>query len=336
MDEKNKGFDQLLESLKTEPPSEITSEPGPECPDDEKLAAYLDGKLEGEDGEAIEIHIAECDHCMFSLEVLGSTRLTEDSSLPTLSPDVRERVRSLITAKIEAPKVDRLLEWLKSTLFDPFFDFARGPAFRPALATAAVALVAVIGARHLLAPRTPGRVGLLLAAAPVSLERAGEAGVPEATAARLTPGRALDPASFLRLELRTTARDRHITALFIDASGLVIDSFASPPTGERHTLSIPTARSAGPAVLVTASEGFTLFEAKADRLLGDRFGEVLSICLVSEKELREPDRQTLQATLSSDWKEDLEGTESRLRKWARGKVETYAIGSFTYRPAVTP
>ena len=336
MDEKNKGFDQLLEALKTEPPSETLAGPGPECPDDEVLAAYLDGSLEGEEGETIEAHIADCDHCILSVEVLGSTRITDDDSLPALSPDVREKVSSLVPEKAAAPKESRLLEWLKSILFDPFFSLAQGPALRPALATVAVALMAVIGARHLMAPRTPGRVGLLLAAAPVSLERAGEAGAPETTAARLTPGRALDPASFLRIELRATARDRHITALFIDASGLVIDSFASPPTGERHTLSIPTARSAGPAVLVTASEGFTLFEAKADRLLEDRFGEVLSVCLVSEKELREPDRQAMQATISSDWKEDFEGAESRLRKWSRGKAETYAIETFTYRPAMAP
>lgn len=79
----------------------------PACPDANALAAFLDGRLPGQEREALEAHLADCEACLEAcLEVRG---LATDAVEPVSEPLLR-RIRDLV-ADAKAPKTGPAVRW---------------------------------------------------------------------------------------------------------------------------------------------------------------------------------------------------------------------------------
>jgi Putative zinc-finger len=60
---------------------------GPACPDDQAIAAYVDGALDNGSRETIDIHLADCDHCL-ALVGLLSRELSADVGIAVPDGDL--------------------------------------------------------------------------------------------------------------------------------------------------------------------------------------------------------------------------------------------------------
>jgi hypothetical protein len=47
------------------------TEPGPACPDEHSVAAYVDGTLTDDDRDSFELHLADCSHCLALVGLLS-------------------------------------------------------------------------------------------------------------------------------------------------------------------------------------------------------------------------------------------------------------------------
>ena len=95
-----------------------TGERGPTCPDEHSIAAYVDGMLGTDDREPLELHLADCSHCLALVGLLSR----EHGVAAT------ETVPDQTVAKVRA-------------LAQP--SFRRRPFRTPAWAAAAVVVLAV-------------------------------------------------------------------------------------------------------------------------------------------------------------------------------------------------
>lgn len=50
---------------------------GPACPDEHLIAAYVDGALTGDSRDGIEVHLADCGHCLALVGLLSRERLSD-------------------------------------------------------------------------------------------------------------------------------------------------------------------------------------------------------------------------------------------------------------------
>jgi hypothetical protein len=80
----------LTVATHTDPPS-----PGPGCPDEHAIAAYVDGALGNAEREPLELHVADCAHCLALVGLLSREHsLNSTVSVPELE---MARARALAT-----------------------------------------------------------------------------------------------------------------------------------------------------------------------------------------------------------------------------------------------
>lgn len=140
MDEKKDKLDkvikQVFERVKKQGPKEEA------CPDDEVLAAYYEEKLDKEERERIEEHIAFCNQCAENLLAFAEAKrsYSPDEEARSTAKMLR-RAKSLIEKKEKPRLLDRISSWLTTQ------------RLRPAMVMAAVVLaVVVVGIFRLQAP----------------------------------------------------------------------------------------------------------------------------------------------------------------------------------------
>ncbi len=62
------------------------TEPGPACPDEHSVAAYVDGTLAETDRDSLELHLADCSHCLALVGLLSRERaVTTAEPVPELA-----------------------------------------------------------------------------------------------------------------------------------------------------------------------------------------------------------------------------------------------------------
>ena len=70
--------DQRFPALLRESPADPGR--GPACPDEHLIAAYVDGAIEENSSRTtVEVHLADCDHCLALVGLLSRERLLEDA-----------------------------------------------------------------------------------------------------------------------------------------------------------------------------------------------------------------------------------------------------------------
>jgi len=112
---------------------EFYDAPTRSCPDEIRLAAFVDGGLEPQDRVRLEQHVADCAHCLGQVSAL--VRL-QDAGLPEVDPELVRRARAMGQPKVRA-------QW---TL-----------AWRWAAACAATASLAIIATLGVKPPQPPER-----------------------------------------------------------------------------------------------------------------------------------------------------------------------------------
>ena len=70
--------------------------PDPACPDEHSVAAYVDGTLTNDDRESLELHLADCSHCLALVGLLSRERSVAASE-PVPEPAIA-RARTLAQA----------------------------------------------------------------------------------------------------------------------------------------------------------------------------------------------------------------------------------------------
>jgi len=140
MDEKKDKLDkvikQLFERVKNQGPK------GGVCPDEEILAAYYEKKLDKEESERIEEHIAFCSQCAESLFSFAEAKKSYSPDAKAYSTaKMLKRAKSLIEEKEKPLLLNRISSWLTTQ------------RLRPAMVMAAAVLaVVVLGIFRLQAP----------------------------------------------------------------------------------------------------------------------------------------------------------------------------------------
>lgn len=76
-------------------------ERGPDCPDELHIAAYLDGRVSPAEREAVEVHLADCAHCLALVGLLG--REDGPNEAPTVPETTLARARKLARPTRTAP-----------------------------------------------------------------------------------------------------------------------------------------------------------------------------------------------------------------------------------------
>jgi len=71
---------------------ELYDSPTRRCPDEIRLAAFVDGGLEPRDRARVERHLIGCDHCLGQVSAL--VRL-QDADLPEVDPELLRRARAI-------------------------------------------------------------------------------------------------------------------------------------------------------------------------------------------------------------------------------------------------
>ena len=124
--EKKEPFEQLLKSHLSASLSQPPAEP---CPDENWMAAYLEGSQSEHFKKAFERHLLQCDRCQAEMAMLLKTSVTDAHSIP-----------SAVTAE-SSPRSNPLAL---------LFDWTRAAAFRPVFAILLVsAVTGILGYRLL-------------------------------------------------------------------------------------------------------------------------------------------------------------------------------------------
>jgi hypothetical protein len=78
-----------MTAMNTPPPNPVSRRTW-SCPDEARLAAYFERRLEGSQQKEVEAHVANCEHCLAQVAFLLEI---QDAELPTVPPALLERVR---------------------------------------------------------------------------------------------------------------------------------------------------------------------------------------------------------------------------------------------------
>jgi len=87
--------EQIKRVLKSRPPAEARR--GLRCPDENQLAAYVDGQLTEQQRTTFERHLSSCESCLDTIAFLAQSGEWSDSQ--TMPPYVVARARALVTKK---------------------------------------------------------------------------------------------------------------------------------------------------------------------------------------------------------------------------------------------
>ena len=106
------------------------------CPDEQQIAAYVDGTLESGEREPLELHLADCDACVALVGLLSRQR---DTAVFEPAPELAvARARALLKAD---PNRGQLRRWQR---------------YAPRWAAAAMVIISVSAGIHLARPPDPG------------------------------------------------------------------------------------------------------------------------------------------------------------------------------------
>ena len=71
------------------------AKPDGQCPDDMRLAAYVDGSLNTRERHGLELHLAECEFCLEQVAALAHLEAADLPEAPPMMPGLLARARAL-------------------------------------------------------------------------------------------------------------------------------------------------------------------------------------------------------------------------------------------------
>ena len=93
------------------------------CPDEERIADYLEGRLSAEDKEAVDAHLSECERCLEELVIAGKA-MKDTAEAPAVPLGVTEAAVRLV-AKQTTGAAEKSLKESIATYMEKVSDYVR-------------------------------------------------------------------------------------------------------------------------------------------------------------------------------------------------------------------
>lgn len=333
-------FDDFMKQAFTRQELTARREPGPDCPGEEALARYIDGGGTEEDRACVEGHLARCGYCLDTMAIHARTE-AGTGAVPALStalspaegrifgelPGAADREPEKARESTRPRTWDRLFSRARLVLDDlgERFRIAPRSVYGFATVAAAAVLCLVVLTRTGPGPHTgPGRLDLQAFGVPqASVRGLGDGGHDRFT-------ESLGENDYLRIDIPFSDPPGHLTGLFIDRQGALID-VAKVKVAEKTAASFTFTTDRREAdVNIDIGETSVLMEVEASVLLGDHHGPVRILFLSTGEPLGEGRIETLVR--------EAPGAGSRPERWMEvvghwedGTVQRLGLDEIDYR-----